>query len=102
MNVYDFDGTIYYPDCTISFAVWCANRHPKIWFTFAPKAVKSFILNEMGKLHQNQAFTKTIPAANSGLHGAFADLKHLCCGADGEVFIIDRSSCKAVCIQCHL
>ena len=50
MNVYDFDGTIYYPDCTISFALWCAKRHPKLWFTFVPKAVKSLILYKIGKL----------------------------------------------------
>lgn len=50
MNVYDFDGTIYYPDCTISFALWCARRHPKLWFTFVPKAVKDFILYKSEKL----------------------------------------------------
>ncbi len=50
MNVYDFDGTIYYPDCTISFAFWCARRHPKLWFTFVPKAVKDLILYNKGKL----------------------------------------------------
>ena len=52
MNVYDFDGTIYYPDCTISFAVWCANRHPKLWFTFAPKAFSSLIQYNKGKLER--------------------------------------------------
>ena len=50
MNVYDFDGTIYYPDCTVSFALWCANRHPKLWFTFVPKAIKNLILYQRGKL----------------------------------------------------
>ena len=52
MNVYDFDGTIYYPDCTISFAVWCANRHPKLWFTFAPKAIRNLIQYNMGKMER--------------------------------------------------
>ena len=52
MNVYDFDGTIYYPDCTISFALWCARRHPKLWFTFVPKAVKNLILYKRGKLER--------------------------------------------------
>jgi hypothetical protein len=50
MNVYDFDGTIYYPDCTVSFALWCAKRHPKLWFTFVPKAIKNLILYKKGKL----------------------------------------------------
>ncbi len=52
MNVYDFDGTIYYPDCTISFAVWCANRHPKLWFTFAPKAIRNLIQYNKGKMER--------------------------------------------------
>ena len=38
MNVYDFDGTIYYPDCVLSFGMWCAIKHPRLWFTFLPKA----------------------------------------------------------------
>ena len=54
MNVYDFDGTIYYPDCTISFAIWCANRHPKLWFTFAPKAIKNLILSKLGKMPRHK------------------------------------------------
>ena len=52
MNVYDSDGTIYYPDCTISFAVWCANRHPKLWFTFAPKAIRNLIQYNKGKMER--------------------------------------------------
>lgn len=54
MNVYDFDGTIYYPDCTVSFALWCANRHPKLWFTFVPKAIKYLILYKTGKLPRHR------------------------------------------------
>ena len=50
MNVYDFDGTIYYPDCTVSFAIWCAYRHPKLWFTFAPMAIGNLILYKIGKM----------------------------------------------------
>ena len=50
MNVYDFDGTIYYPDCTVSFAIWCADRHPKLWFTFAPMAIGNLILYKLGKM----------------------------------------------------
>lgn len=50
MNVYDFDGTIYYPDCAVSFALWCMRRHPSLWFTFFPKAIKSIIGHKLGKV----------------------------------------------------
>ncbi|MBE7728073.1 MAG: hypothetical protein E7244_27900, partial [Enterocloster citroniae] len=50
MNVYDFDGTIYYPDCVISFALWCMIRHPSLWFTFLPKALASMIGHKRGKV----------------------------------------------------
>lgn len=42
MNVYDFDGTIFYSDCSIGFAFWCLKRHPKLWFTYFPSVIKSF------------------------------------------------------------
>ena len=50
MNVYDFDGTIFSSDCSIGFAIWCMNRHPKLWFTFFPFAVKNLILTQKGKM----------------------------------------------------
>ena len=50
MNVYDFDGTIYPTDCTIGFCFWCMKRHPKLWFTFAPKTIKNLILRKTGKI----------------------------------------------------
>jgi len=50
MNVYDFDGTIFYSDCSIGFAIWCMMRHPKLWFTFLPGMIKSLIMHKMGKL----------------------------------------------------
>ena len=50
MNVYDFDGTIFSSDCSIGFCLWCMNRHPKLWFTFFPKAIKNLILKKMGKM----------------------------------------------------
>ena len=50
MNVYDFDGTIFHTNCTPEFAVWCMNRHPKLWVTYFPAAVKNFILFRCGKI----------------------------------------------------
>ena len=58
MNVYDFDGTIYYPDCVVSFALWCGKKHPKLWFTFAPKAVWYMTLYHIGKIPRHQAERK--------------------------------------------
>ena len=46
MNVYDFDGTIFPTDCSIGFCFWCMKRRPKMWFTFAPKAIKNIILRK--------------------------------------------------------
>ena len=50
MNVYDFDGTIFPGDCSIGFCFWCMKRHPKMYFTFFPKAVKNLILRKLGKM----------------------------------------------------
>ena len=50
MNVYDFDGTIFPGDCSIGFCFWCMNRHPQLWFTFFPKALKNLILRKQGKI----------------------------------------------------
>ena len=50
MNVYDFDGTICYPDSSVSFAIYCMNRHPHLWFTFFPRAVADQILYKKGKM----------------------------------------------------
>jgi hypothetical protein len=50
MNVYDFDGTIFASDCSIGFCFWCMNRHPKLWFTFFPKALRNLILKKKGKM----------------------------------------------------
>ena len=50
MNVYDFDGTIFPSDCSIGFCAWCMNRHPKLWFTFFPKAIRVMVLNKLGKM----------------------------------------------------
>ena len=50
MNVYDFDGTIFYSDCTIGFARWCLLRRPKLAVTYLPGMVKSLIQYKRGKL----------------------------------------------------
>jgi len=50
MNVYDFDGTIYYTDCTIDFGIWCMLRHPKLLFTYFPKTIKYLIQYKRGKV----------------------------------------------------
>lgn len=52
MNVYDFDGTIFPSDCSIGFCIWCMKRHPRLWFTFAPKAIKNVILRKRGKISE--------------------------------------------------
>ena len=54
MNVYDFDGTIFPGDCGIGFAVWCMNRHPKLWFTYFPRAVRAFVQYKRGKIQNYQ------------------------------------------------
>ena len=53
MNVYDFDGTIFPSDCSIGFCIWCMNRHSKLWFTFAPKAIRNIILRKKGKISES-------------------------------------------------
>ena len=50
MNVYDFDGTICYPDSAISFAFYVMNRHPHLWITFFPKALRNLIRCKKGKM----------------------------------------------------
>ena len=50
MNVYDFDGTIFYPDSSIQFAIFCMNRHPHLWLTFFPKAIINLIRYKKGKM----------------------------------------------------
>ena len=50
MNVYDFDGTIFYSDCSIGFARWCMQRHPKLLVTYLPRVLKSLVLYRAGKI----------------------------------------------------
>lgn len=39
MNVYDFDGTIYYDDCTADFFKFCIKRNPKTLLTLFPTGI---------------------------------------------------------------
>ena len=50
MNVYDFDGTIFYSDCSIGFACWCMKRHPKLLVTYLPRVLKNLVLYKTGKI----------------------------------------------------
>ena len=50
MNVYDFDGTIYHPDCALNFMTWCLRRHPSLLFTYAPKMIKCAIQYKRKKI----------------------------------------------------
>jgi phosphoserine phosphatase len=50
MNVYDFDGTICYPDSSVNFAIYCMNHHPHLWLTFFPKALRNLIRYKKGKM----------------------------------------------------
>ena len=50
MNVYDFDGTIFYSDCSIGFALWCMRRKPKLWISWFPRILKTLILYKRGKV----------------------------------------------------
>lgn len=50
MNAYDFDGTIFPSNSTVGFALWCMNRHPRLWFTYAPRAAMSLIKYKLGKM----------------------------------------------------
>lgn len=43
MNVYDFDKTIFYPDCMILFSKYCLRRHPSLLFSYYPKLIKAQI-----------------------------------------------------------
>ena len=53
MNVYDFDGTIFYTDCTIKFAFWCMHRHPKLYFTYFPKVMFNLAEYKRGKIQNH-------------------------------------------------
>jgi len=50
MNVYDFDGTLFYPNATFKFALWCIFRHPVLLFSYVPYMLTQALLYKLGKL----------------------------------------------------
>lgn len=50
MNAYDFDGTIFFPNVTFKFAVWCILRHPGLLFTYVPQMLLNALGYKMGKI----------------------------------------------------
>ena len=76
MNVYDFDGTIYYTNSTVDFAIWCMIRHPKLLFTYAPKTAVYGLLYIAGKIpemNQDQKELVMFEVQNSLKHEEYAD-----------------------------
>ena len=54
MNVYDFDGTIFPSNCTVSFGAWCVRHHPTLSVTYGPKVVWSFAKYKRRKIANYQ------------------------------------------------
>jgi len=50
MNAYDFDGTIYASNSTVSFGIWCLRRHPMLCLSYGPRVVWSFVRFKLGKI----------------------------------------------------
>lgn len=50
MNAYDFDGTIFYSNCTVGFGLWCVKRHPSLCLSYGPRVVWSFIKYKLGRI----------------------------------------------------
>jgi len=54
MNVYDFDGTIFYPSSSVLFAWFCIKKHPKLLFSYFPKFLKAAKLYATGKMDRKR------------------------------------------------
>jgi len=52
MNVYDFDETIFHPDCTAKFALYCAVRQPSLFVTYLPRFMKVAYRYKKGKVQR--------------------------------------------------
>lgn len=54
MNVYDFDGTIYSGDSSVSFYFFILKRHPSVLRVF-PKQLWAMIMHKCGKISLTEA-----------------------------------------------
>ena len=67
MNVYDFDGTIFFPNATFKFAIWCILRRPKLLVTYVPPMLAEAAAYKLGKVPAYQlirtffSFLKEVP-----------------------------------------
>jgi phosphoserine phosphatase len=50
MNVYDFDGTIFYSNCTVGFGLWCMRRHPWLLIGYGPRVLWNFVRYKLGRI----------------------------------------------------
>ena len=50
MNVYDFDKTIYYPDSSYHFFLYCLKRYPAIVWPVIPKSVRLALAYKRGRI----------------------------------------------------
>lgn len=50
MNVYDFDGTIYYLNCTVDFALWYMKKKPFLCFSYLPRLFVDAVLYKLDKM----------------------------------------------------
>ena len=50
MNVYDFDQTVYYPDSSYHFFLWCLKRYPAAVLPVIPKSLLLALQYKRGKI----------------------------------------------------
>ena len=50
MNVYDFDQTVYYPDSSYHFFLWCLKKHPGDVLPVIPKSMILALRYKRGKV----------------------------------------------------
>ena len=54
MRVYDFDKTIFYPDCTYLFIKWCVRRYPSLIYKYLPKFTLRCVLYKLKILRKHE------------------------------------------------
>ena len=57
MNVYDFDGTIYYPNVMVSFSRYCIKHHPHLIFTYLFPFIGASIKYAFKKISRDDLFS---------------------------------------------